>query len=55
MPRKVELFVRGKLIGHHCRTYYYEFRNGKRLMSPAVQKEIRALFRKIGWNEPIKT
>ena len=55
MPRKVELFVRGKLIGHHCRTYYYyEFRNGKRLMSPAVQKEIRALFRKIGWNESIK-
>ena len=23
-------------------------------MSPAIQKEIRALFRKIGWNEPIK-
>ena len=23
-------------------------------MSPAIQEEIRALFRKIGWNEPIK-
>lgn len=54
MPRKVEPFVRGKLIGHYCRTYYYEFRNGKRLMSPAIQEEIRALFRKIGWNEPIE-
>ena len=37
MPRKVEPFVRQRLIGKHCRTYYFEYRRGARLMPPAVQ------------------
>ena len=53
MPRRVKPFVRQRLIGKHCRTYYYEFRNGKRLISPAVQEEVRNLFREAGWNEEI--
>ena len=53
MPRKVEPFVRENLIRMHCRTYYFEYRNGKRLIPPAVQEEIRCLFRKAGWTQEI--
>ena len=53
MPRRVEQFVRQRLIGKHCRTYYYEYRNGTRLISPAVQEEVRNLFREAGWNEEV--
>ena len=54
MPRRVEPYVRQKLIGRHCRTYYYEFRNGTRLMSPAVQEEVRNFFREAGWNKEVE-
>ena len=53
MPRKIEPFVRTNLIASHCKTYYYEFRNGTRLIHPTVQKEIRALFSKAGWNQEV--
>ena len=54
MPRKVEPFVRNNLIASHCKTYYYEFRNGARLISPATQEEIRNLFHEAGWKEDIR-
>ena len=54
MPKKVESHVRQRLIAKHCRTYYYEYRNGERLIPPAVQEEIRQYFREAGWNEEIK-
>jgi hypothetical protein len=54
MPRKVEPFVRTNLIASHCKTYYYEYRNGTRLISPATQEEIRGLFREAGWKEDIR-
>lgn len=53
MPRKVEPFVRTNLIASHCKTYYYEFRNGTRLIHPAIQEEIRSLFREAGWKEDV--
>ena len=53
MPRRVEPFVRQRLIGKHCRTYYYEYRNGTRLISPAIQEEVRSLFREAGWKEEV--
>ncbi len=53
MPRRVEPFVRNRLIANHCRTYYFEYRNGKRLIPPAIQDEIRNLFREAGWNEEV--
>ena len=53
MPRRVEPFVRQRLIGKHCRTYYFEYRRGARLMPPAVQEEVRSLFREAGWNEEV--
>ena len=53
MPRKVEPYVRNNLIASHCKTYYYEFRNGTRLIHPAIQEEIRALFRQAGWNHEV--
>lgn len=53
MPRRIEPFVRSNLIANYCKTYYYEFRNGKRLISPAIQDEIRALFREANWTEDI--
>ena len=54
MPRRVEPFVRTHLIASHCKTYYYEFRNGTRLIHPAVQEEIRALFRQADWKEDVE-
>ena len=53
MPRKVEPFVRNNLIASHCKTYYYEFRNGTRLISPAIQEEISDLFREAVWKEDV--
>jgi hypothetical protein len=53
VARKLEPFVRTNLIASHCKTYYYEFRNGTRLIHPTVQKEIRALFSKAGWNQEV--
>ncbi|UKK53909.1 DUF6078 family protein [Prevotella sp. E2-28] len=50
MPKRVEPYVRQHLINSHCRTYYYEFRNGERLIPPTVQEEIRQYFREAGWN-----
>ena len=53
MPRRVEPYVRSNLIASHCKTYYYEYRNGERLISPAIQEEIRDLFREAGWNQEV--
>ena len=53
MPRRLEPAVRYGLISKHCRTYYYEYRKGERLMSPAIQEEIRNLFRNEGWQEEV--
>ena len=54
MTAKVEPFVRNSLISRYCRTYYFEFRNGTRVIPPALQQEIRNLFLKIGWKEPVE-
>jgi hypothetical protein len=53
MPRRVEPFVRQRLIAKHCHTYYYEYRRGARPISPTVQEEVRSLFREAGWNEEV--
>ena len=53
MPARVKPFVRQRLIGKHCKTYYYEYRNGTRLIPPAIQEEVRSLFREAGWNEEV--
>ena len=53
MPRRVEPFVRRILIDRHCRTYFYEYRRGARLIPPAIQEEVRSLFREAGWNEEV--
>ena len=54
MPKRLEPYVRGQIIARHCRTYYYEYRNGERLISPAIQQEILSLFREAGWNEEVR-
>ncbi|MBR1558084.1 MAG: hypothetical protein IJ647_10085 [Prevotella sp.] len=54
MPAKVEPFVRERLIGRHCKTYYYEYRKGSRLIPPDLQEEVRNLFREAGWNERVE-
>lgn len=54
MPRRIEKAVRQEFTEHHCKTYYYEYRNGQRLISPALQDEIRNLFRKAGWEKEIE-
>ncbi len=53
MPSRVKPFVCQRIIRKSCRTYYYEFRNGTRLMPPSLQEDVRTFFREAGWNEEI--
>lgn len=53
MPQRVEKGVRQELIRRTNRQYYYEYRSGVRLIPPAMQEEIRELFRQLGWTEEI--
>ena len=54
MPRRVTETVRMGIIGSCCKTYYYEYRKGQRLIPPAIQEEIRSLFLKAGWEKEIE-
>ena len=54
MPRKVEPGVKNALIARTNRTYYFEYRNGERLIPPSLQSEIRSFFLKFGWTEEIQ-
>lgn len=54
MPQRVEKHVRRTLIARHNRAYYFEYRNGKRLITPALQEEIRTLFRQAGWQGEVR-
>ena len=53
MPKRVEPAVRYGIIGMTNRTYYFEYRNGTRLIPPALQDAIRDLFRENGWTEEV--
>ena len=54
MPKRVEPSVRYGVIRKTNRTYYFEYRNGSRLIPPALQEDIRKLFRDNGWTEEVK-
>lgn len=53
MPKRLETSLRNQLISRFGRTYYYEYRNGTRLIAPDMQEEIRQMFRQAGWNEDV--
>ena len=54
MPKNVESAVRTELINRYNRTYFFEYRNGTRLIPPAMQEEIRDLFRRHGWTQEVQ-
>ena len=54
MPKKLEPAVRQGVIRKTNRTYYFEYRNGSRPIPPALQEEIRKLFRANGWKDEVK-
>lgn len=54
MPKKVEKAVRQALEIRYNRTYFFEYRNGTRLIHPDMQEEIRNLFRQNGWTEEVQ-
>ena len=54
MPKRVEPAVRYGVIKKTNRTYYFEYRNGSRLIPPALQEDIRKLFCDNGWTEEVK-
>ena len=53
MPLRVIHYVRSALIADSCRTLFYEYWNGTRLIPPAMQQRVRQLFRKAGWQQPV--
>jgi hypothetical protein len=54
MPKRVEQGVRNTLIERYNRAYYFEYRNGKRIIPPLMQEEIRQVFRDFGWNAEVE-
>ena len=54
MPKRIEPAVRYGIISLTNRTYYFEYRNGSRLIPPALQEAIRNLFRENGWKEDVQ-
>ncbi len=54
MPKRVESEVRYEVIAMTNRTYYFEYRNGSRLIPPTLQEQIRDLFRERGWTGEVK-
>lgn len=54
MPKRLEPAVRNGVIHLTNRTYYFEYRNGSRLIPPALQENIRKLFRANDWTEEVK-
>ena len=53
MPKRVEPAVRYGIASLTNRTYYFEYRNGSRLIPPALQEQIRQLFRSNGWTSDV--
>ena len=53
MPKRLEPAVRNGVIHLTNRTYYFEYRNGSRLIPPALQENIRKLFRANDWTEEV--
>ena len=53
MPKRVQYAVKFGVMGKSNRTYYYEYKNGSRLIPPALQQHIRNLFRENGWTEEV--
>ena len=54
MPKRLEPAIRKALIMRYNRTYFFEYRNGTRLIPPAMQEEIRDLFRRHGWTQEVQ-
>lgn len=51
MPRRMETAVKRRLIGLYSRKVFYEYRNGIRLISPAMQQQIARICQEEGWTE----
>lgn len=51
MPRRMEERVKGTFIAHFGRTIYYEYRNGKRLLTPELQAYVKQVCQECGWTQ----
>ncbi len=45
--------VKAQLISEFKRTYFYEYRNGKRLITPTTQNFIATICQQNGWDKPV--
>lgn len=53
MPRKMGDTVKVLLINEYKRTYFYEYRNGTRLISPSMQEHIANVCKQCGWDKSV--
>lgn len=53
MPRKMGDTLKALLINEYKRTYFYEYRNGKRLITPSMQEHITNLCKQCGWDKSV--
>lgn len=53
MPRKMGDTVKAQLISEFKRTYFYEYRNGTRLIRPSIQERIANVCKQCGWDKSV--
>lgn len=53
MPRKIGDTLRTLLINEYKRTYFYEYRNGTRLITPSMQDYIAKVCKQCGWDKSV--
>ena len=53
MPRKMGDTLKALLINEYKRTYFYEYRNGTRLITPSMQDHIANVCKQCGWDKSV--
>ena len=51
MPGWMERSIKQRLIGDYSRKRYYEYHNGTRPLTPAVERHVREVVNSFGWQE----
>lgn len=53
MPGRIERSIKNRLIATYSRKRYYEYHNGKRPLTPDVERFVRQVCRANGWTEEL--
>jgi hypothetical protein len=54
MPGRMERDIKQRLISRFSRKTYYEYHNGSRPLTPAVEQIVRQVAAEVGWHEELQ-